>query len=210
MTTQPHEMEKRIRFGSDGNGIFVAVSADGGKTWRLFDDVKAFAVTPVDLIGLRGLTPDEFMMGVKFLRGEWVPGKPCYSTLAVDIAKVKAMAPPEPEGFPENCTYCHGIGACPKCWGRAAITRMESEREDAFERERVKAEEQAWKNKYLTEWALDAVHDAEGDKVEALAMFFKRRLNHRDDESLCVGDTISDAEAAKYIAEAVEKYTAGK
>lgn len=25
----------------------------------------------------------------------------------------------------EKCDYCHGVGACPRCWGRAAITRLE-------------------------------------------------------------------------------------
>jgi len=28
-----------------------------------------------------------------------------------------------------KCTYCHGIGACPRCWGRAGITRLEKERD---------------------------------------------------------------------------------
>jgi hypothetical protein len=25
----------------------------------------------------------------------------------------------------DSCDYCHGIGACPRCWGRAAITKLE-------------------------------------------------------------------------------------
>lgn len=28
-----------------------------------------------------------------------------------------------------ECSYCHGVGACPRCWGRAAIERLT--REDA-------------------------------------------------------------------------------
>lgn len=27
----------------------------------------------------------------------------------------------QPEDFPTHCNYCHGVGACPLCWGRAAI-----------------------------------------------------------------------------------------
>lgn len=26
-----------------------------------------------------------------------------------------------------NCDYCKGIGACPRCWGRAAIDELEKE-----------------------------------------------------------------------------------
>ena len=39
----PHEMEKRIRFGSDGNGVFVAVSRDGGETWRVHTSAATFS-----------------------------------------------------------------------------------------------------------------------------------------------------------------------
>ena len=27
------------------------------------------------------------------------------------------------------CTYCHGVGACPRCWGRVGIDRMAAERD---------------------------------------------------------------------------------
>ena len=32
-----------------------------------------------------------------------------------------------------TCTYCHAVGACPRCWGRAAITALE-QRAEAAER----------------------------------------------------------------------------
>ena len=25
-----------------------------------------------------------------------------------------------------RCGYCHGVGACPRCWGRAGITKLEA------------------------------------------------------------------------------------
>ena len=71
MKAESHEMEKRIRFGSDGNGVFVVVSPDRGRTWRLIDDERHFS--PVDL-GF--LLEDEFLAGIKFLRCEWSPGQP--------------------------------------------------------------------------------------------------------------------------------------
>lgn len=46
-----------------------------------------------------------------------------------------------PPGFPNVCNYCHGIGACPVCWGRAGITALESERDALKEKlARVEAE----------------------------------------------------------------------
>ena len=27
-----------------------------------------------------------------------------------------------------NCEYCHAIGACPKCWGRAGYDRLTREK----------------------------------------------------------------------------------
>ena len=73
-TTQRHEMEKRIRFGSDGNGIFVALSPDAGKTWRHFDDVKAWNKTAGRLTEEQ-LPSDEYLAGCMYLRGEWSPGQ---------------------------------------------------------------------------------------------------------------------------------------
>jgi hypothetical protein len=29
----------------------------------------------------------------------------------------------------EACTYCHGVGACPKCWGRCAIESAKADHE---------------------------------------------------------------------------------
>lgn len=42
----------------------------------------------------------------------------------------------------ETCDYCRGIGACPKCWGRAGITRLESQRDALLEA--CKVIEKAW------------------------------------------------------------------
>ena len=69
-TTAPHEMDKRIRFGSDGNGIFVALSRDGGRTWRHYDDVVRFAASA------EGLLADELRAGVGYLDGTWSPSQP--------------------------------------------------------------------------------------------------------------------------------------
>ena len=45
MTTKPHEMDRRIRSGSDGNWIVVVVvSNNGGETWLLFDDAQRLHV----------------------------------------------------------------------------------------------------------------------------------------------------------------------
>ena len=30
----------------------------------------------------------------------------------------------EPQKPVFSCSYCHNIGACPKCWGRAAIEEL--------------------------------------------------------------------------------------
>lgn len=27
----------------------------------------------------------------------------------------------------EQCSQCHGVGACPKCWGRSAINELKSD-----------------------------------------------------------------------------------
>lgn len=43
--------------------------------------------------------------------------------------KLESWTRTPPDEFPEKCYYCHGVGACPRCWGRAAITALESERE---------------------------------------------------------------------------------
>ena len=32
------------------------------------------------------------------------------------------------------CTYCHGVGACPRCWGRVGIDRLERERDEEKEK----------------------------------------------------------------------------
>ena len=26
-----------------------------------------------------------------------------------------------------ECSYCHGVGACPQCWGRAAIEELKAQ-----------------------------------------------------------------------------------
>lgn len=26
-----------------------------------------------------------------------------------------------------KCNYCYGVGACPQCWGQAAITELKAE-----------------------------------------------------------------------------------
>ena len=37
-------------------------------------------------------------------------------------------------GGAAHCAYCHGHGACPKCWGRAGIERLYTERDAALAR----------------------------------------------------------------------------
>ena len=34
---------------------------------------------------------------------------------------------------PERCDYCHGVGACPKCWGRTAIEELKNERAELLD-----------------------------------------------------------------------------
>lgn len=41
--TEPHQMERRLRLGSDGNGVFIAWSPDGGRTWRVHEHADRFA-----------------------------------------------------------------------------------------------------------------------------------------------------------------------
>lgn len=78
MTTKAHEMDKRIRFGSDGNGIFVAVSRDGGVSWTMFDDARRFAART-----RRILPADEFNAGYRFLTCEWHPSQGVGEAVAV-------------------------------------------------------------------------------------------------------------------------------
>jgi hypothetical protein len=61
----PHHTERRIRFGSDGNGVFVAINIAGpGKkpTWQIVEDPKALlpefhpfahVLSPADLAAAR-------------------------------------------------------------------------------------------------------------------------------------------------------------
>jgi hypothetical protein len=37
----------------------------------------------------------------------------------------------------EACTYCHGVGACPTCWGRTAIEELKAKNQKLAERRLV-------------------------------------------------------------------------
>lgn len=44
-----------------------------------------------------------------------------------------------------TCDYCQGIGACPKCWGRAAIEELKAEIAELKEGVRLKKYRLHWK-----------------------------------------------------------------
>ncbi len=74
------QMEHRIRFGSDGNGIFIAVSVHEGpgsrRTWRISDDERTFLHHAM----LANLPTTETLAGKLYFRDEWNPGQPFPST----------------------------------------------------------------------------------------------------------------------------------
>ena len=84
--TEPHQMERRIRLGSDGNGVYVIWSPDGARTWRMHEHADRFAhdrdvraALPADEVeaGRRHLSCEDdvtqyldFMYLARFYRGE--------------------------------------------------------------------------------------------------------------------------------------------
>ena len=101
----------------------------------------------------------------------------CAEYCAEAVALREARGEAEP-----RCSYCHGVGACPRCWGRAAITEKSRELDDLraqLDRETHRADE--FEERIAREATLrgEAVRECE-DLRARLAAAERARKNHAE------------------------------
>ena len=194
--TTEADLDEGMRLGAAEHAALTALLA----AW---DDLERERDEARDLYRETEIRRSEALTALSRVEGE----RDAARRLVADFqAKVAAA---EHDGGTE-CSYCHGIGACPRCWGRAGIERAES-RALAAERQlsdaRIREADQVERRKLAD---LRSEHAEAGWKLAAadLARETERANRAEERSELVAGAAASESLRADAATERAERAAA--